>query len=133
MKKTYREVNEFSAVATAYTVQHADSGNTKPKYGLTQMLKRLRGRIEDLQERLSDLNVEHAAVDDKGVLLTDERGQFRYTKEGLLARNKAHRAVMNEEVEIEPYYITDFPDLTDAERDVFTGFVLRAEKSEAAQ
>lgn len=143
MKKTYREVNEFSAVATAYTMQHADS-DTKFKYALTRMLKQIRPLLEDLQERLSDLNVEFAATDRDeekndegreplGILLTDERGQFRYTKKGLIARNKAHRAVMHEDVEIEPYYASDIPELTDSEREVFTGFVLRAEKSEAAQ
>jgi len=63
------------------------------------------------------------------VILKDQHGQIAFTKDGLRARNKARKALFDSEVTIEPYYAKDVPELTDAEREAFIGFVLREDAS----
>lgn len=101
---------------------------TKWTYALERMEKRLTPQIEAYQEAAADLQIEHAATDEKGAIMTEPDGRFRYTKEGLLARNKAQKKLMNQTVEFEPYYATDLPEnLSQIEKETCAGFVLKEE------
>lgn len=99
---------------------------TKWTYALERMDKRLKKLLESYQEALGDLQIEHAATEGPGgPILTDADGKFRYTKEGLRARNKAQKELLERPVEFEPYYATEVPEnLSEGEKEVCAGFVL---------
>jgi hypothetical protein len=124
MQKTYEKVFEFMGETGAWISQNPEL--TKFKYGLEREMKLLKNVKENFEIEANDISIDNAATDDKGVLLTDANGAFKFTKEGLKARNKQHRELLSKSVEIEPYYVSEIPDeLTDEQRQAFTGFVIR--------
>ena len=133
--KTYQEINRFMGVANDWLERNPKE--TKLRYALKKEMKAATVLLTNYQDQLEDANIEHCAVDDKGVILRDERGNFRFTKEGLRARNKQINTLFKSTVKIEPYYATDLSDceFTEDEEEVFAGFVLRPavdEKSSVA-
>jgi hypothetical protein len=123
MTKTNRQLINFINFARLFMQQHKEQ--TKFRYALERMDKRLGKQIESYTEAVADLQIEHAATDEKQAILTDEQGNFRYTKDGIRARNKAQRELLEQPVEIEPYMATEVPDdLSDAEKQACAGFVI---------
>ncbi len=123
MKKTYQQLINFLNFARPYVRQNAEQ--TKFRYALERMDKRLKKILDDYADALNDLQISNAAEDDRGVLLTDDKGNFRYTKQGLLDRNKAQRDLLQKEIEVDPYYATELPpELSDAEKEICAGFVM---------
>lgn len=132
MKKTNLQIINFINFARTYGKFDkegkpvANPSKSKFTYALERMEKKASKAHEAFAEKMSDLNIEHAATDKDGTLLTDGNGTFRFTKDGLRARNTAHKALLVAEVEIEPYYATEPPKeaLTEVEKEVCAGFVI---------
>jgi hypothetical protein len=123
MTKTNLQLINFVNFARGFLQQHKEQ--TKFRYALERMEKRLAKPIEGYQEAVADLQIEHAATDETQAILTDVQGNVRYTKDGIRARNKAQRDLLENPVEIEPYMATEVPDdLRDAEKQACAGFVL---------
>ncbi len=133
MPKTNQQLVAFINYARGYLQSNQDQ--TKFRYALERMDKRLKPQIEEYSDALNDLQIEHAATDGHGALLADEQGNFRYTKDGLRGRNKAQRELLEKAVEFEPYFATELPsELTDREKVVCAGFVIpQEEQAEAAE
>jgi hypothetical protein len=107
--------------------RRAQQGSPKNKFehAVGRALKGLRRAAEEHADSTVDINVEHASLDKDGNLVMDGE-RFRYSRDGMKARLTALRALMDVEHEVEPYFATEVPeDLTEDERDAFTGFVLR--------
>lgn len=136
MTKTNLQLVNFINFARLYAGQHPEQ--TKFRYALERTEKRLEKAIQTYSDALSDLQIEHAATDEKGALLTDDKGGFRYTKDGLRGRNKGQRDLLQTNIaEFEPYYATELPEnLSQIEKEVCAGFVIAEEdaapKAEAA-
>lgn len=125
MKKTNLQIINFINFARCYMKENPEP--TKFRYALERMEKRAVKAHEPAAEKLADLNIEYAATDGEGgPVLTEPDGRFRYTKEGIRKRNAAQKELLAAEVEIEPYIATEPPqvELTDAEKEVFAGFVI---------
>lgn len=129
--KTYRECFEFVRAANQWVNRHEEE--SKFKYALTKVLRKIARVQEKWNEGIEEANIEHCATDKEGVILRDEKGQYRYTKEELLQRNKRVNKLYDSvpEVEVKPHFATEIPDdLTDLDREVFEGFVLQPVESE---
>jgi hypothetical protein len=125
--KTYEEVFTFIQLGNAWLTRN-DKKDSKFKYGLTKELKAAVALGNKYNEQIEDIDIDHCATDDKGVILRDEKNELRFTKDGIKARIKARRELFKSSVEIEPYFASDVPDdLTEFEKEVFAGFVLRPE------
>ncbi len=71
---------------------HRNKEQSKWRYALERMDKRLKGKIEEYTEALNDIQIEHAATENEGgPVLTDAQGNFRYTKDGLRGKTKAQK------------------------------------------
>lgn len=127
MTKTNLQLVNFINFARIFLQQHKE--NTKFRYALERMDKRLTPQIESYAEAVADLQIEHAAIDEKGALLTDDKSNFRYTKDGLRARNKGQRDLLDKPLDdFEPYFATEVPDnLSQIEKETCAGFVLKEE------
>lgn len=128
MTKTNLQLVNFINFARLFMGQNKEQ--TKFRYSLERMDKRLKPQISDYNDALTDLQIEHAATDgDKGPVLTDEKGNFRYTKDGLRARNKAQKDLLEKTVaDFEPYFATELPEnLSQIEKEVCAGFVVKEE------
>lgn len=148
-KFSYRRIVEFQEAASDYRkrqqapqldaarargakeeelkqIQEAEP-NTKLYYAIKRVLKGMRRPMEQHAEAIQDINVEHAATEEKtGALLMDGE-RFRFTRDGMKARLVALRKLNEEtEYEVEPYFATEIPkDLTEEELEAFSGFILR--------
>lgn len=131
MKKTNLQIINFINFARFYLKEHTEP--TKFRYALERMEKRAAKVHELFIEKLADINIEHAATDKDGALLTDQNDGFRFTKEGIRARNKARKELLEAAVELEPYIATEMPkaELIEAEKEVCAGFVIEESKVEA--
>lgn len=127
MAKTNLQLINFLNFARFYLNEHKEK--TKFGYALERIDKRLKKPLENYQDAMNDLQIEHAATEGGGgPILTDADGKFRYTKEGLRARNKAQKELLEKLVEFEPHYATEVPEnLSEVEKEVCAGFVLPEE------
>lgn len=126
MTKTNMEIINFINFARDYMKEHEKP--TKFRYALERMEKRALKVHETYAEGIAEANIENAATDKDGAILTDEKGNFRYTKDGIRKRNQEHRALLEKAVEIEPYMATEVPDDLSAQaKQVCGGFVIPAE------
>ncbi len=122
--KSYRDCFEFARTASQWIAKHEEE--SKLKYALTKLSRKLSRVQEKWQELIEEINIEHCATDKEGVILRDEHGQYKYVKEELLKRNKEVNALYNQEVNIEPHFVNELPkDLTQLEQEVFIGFVIQ--------
>jgi hypothetical protein len=132
-KKTFNEIVEFNQ--EAFSFLRESKGETK----LTYALKKLAGDptirkqgtlakvIKKAQSKSRDLQIDYASTDEKtGVLLTDERGQYKYTKENKKALENALEELMDESLEFEPFIATEVAEgeLNDYQKELFKGFVI---------
>src|SRR5882724_6960915 len=124
--KSYRECFEYVRTAGQWIAKHEEE--SKFKYALTKVSRKLARVQEKWQELIEEINIEHCATDKEGVILRDEHGQYKYVKEELIKRNKEVNSLYNQEVNIEPHFATEVPeDLTYLEREVFGGFVIKVD------
>lgn len=140
IKKTYREIATFSREARGYLQRreakyrqdNPDSNGSVPHnkfvHAVNRMLKRAASALEHHDEQVQDLGIECASEDKDGNIAVDERGNFKFSKENLLKRNKKQRELFNSTTTIEPYYATELPkDLSEEDREVFVDFVIKDE------
>jgi hypothetical protein len=90
--------------------------------------------MSDYRDKVDEINIKHclAADDGKGEILRDDRGQYKFTKEGMLKRNAEIAKLMHSEIPLEVHFATQLPDdLAISDRDSFLGFVIRGEENES--
>lgn len=141
IKKTFEQISEFDNGARRILQrieqewkQSEENKNknfpgTKFSYALNKMLKRSQSVMSHYREDVEELSIEHAAVDDKGILIVDERGQFKYKPDELKKRNKKQYEKFRSQTEIEPHIVKAEsipPELRPEELDVLADFVIQA-------
>jgi hypothetical protein len=136
MKKTYQEIFDF--IEPAYNHVHKEENkNTKMAYSIKKMIGdakfkkpgRLTDAISKYYEKLEDIANELASTDEKKNIIIDPNGNKVYTAEKLKQKRDQEKQLLKEEVEFEPYFSTEIPELTEVEQHFFSGFVI-PEKAE---
>jgi hypothetical protein len=77
--KTYKDLTNLIADLNAVI----GSQETKTQKKLFKLYERLKSNHEAYQSEIEELRLDNAATDDKGILLTDEKGGYQFTKEGV--------------------------------------------------
>jgi hypothetical protein len=131
-KTTYEAAITFLNVSDLWLKQAEVNAKTKLGYAIQRVRPRAEKLYNEYRSQVEDIGIDHCVTDDKNVILKDERGDLRFTKEGAKARNKALRELPENEVEIDPYFATslDGIGLTVAQELAFEGFVLKEVKTE---
>jgi hypothetical protein len=133
MMQTYKEILAFANASRGY-LERVKGQKTKLAYAIERVTKGYAAQAEKLEaayrEKLADLDIEHCSTDERGNILTDGAGRYVYTKDAQRARLKRQREelerLLGAVVEVEPYFATALPDdLSDAEREALTGFVIK--------
>lgn len=134
VKHSIDSIMEFTETAYQYLT------NNREENKLSYALKRLAGdpnsknrgslfkTLKDFQLKRTDIMIDLAATDPTtGVLLVDQRGQYSYTPENRKALNAALDKLMEEEYEIEPFFVNEYEEdkLTEAEKQAFKDFVIK--------
>lgn len=80
---------------------------TKVQKKLIKIYEKLKPYMESNNEKANELRLDNASVDDKGILLTDEKGGYKYSKEGVKKLTKQLQDLDNEEFAFEKINITN--------------------------
>lgn len=129
--RTYQEIGEFSDAGRRYL--QSNPQENKLRYAINRTLKSVGRVMQDYRDKVDEINIKHclAADDGKGEILRDERGQYKFTKEGMLKRNAEVAKLTHTDVKLEVHFVTELPkELSISDRDAFLGFVIRDEEPE---
>jgi hypothetical protein len=142
VKTSWRKIVSFNNFVNGFT---ADNGQQFPGWlalhpeesKLSWAIRRVTDQIGKMntamQRKFEDLDLDHCTTvharpgdsDSPMVIARDAAGKLCFTVQATKDRRKAFDALIDaEDVEIEPYYATELPVLKDAEREIFSGFVI---------
>lgn len=98
--KTYAELLGLVTTMNALgSNKEFAEANTKGMKKLEKVGTKLKNVLETYNERLEDIRLDNAHTDDKGCLITDEKGGYKYSKEGTKKLNKDIKALLQESFE----------------------------------
>lgn len=75
---TYKELIE----AMQILVQNIGNQETKTQKKLLKIHGKLKEYYEEYEEKLNDIRLENAMTEDNGALILDEKGGYKYNKDG---------------------------------------------------
>jgi hypothetical protein len=104
--------------------------SSKLSYAVVRTAKRCERVIEKFNDAMEDARLDNCMTDEKNkAILRDERGEYRFTPDGLRKVTEKRRELLDAEVELELYFATELPpDLSSDARVAFEGFVIRPEE-----
>jgi hypothetical protein len=92
---------------------------TKIQKKLFKFAEKIKPLQEDYLKKAEELRLDNAAADDKGVLLTNDKGEFRFSKEGLKKLNEDIKVLNDKDFDfkkievVNPQGLEDFHFLED--------------------
>jgi len=134
IKVSYEKLLTFRRNAQMYVQIHMKEKMNKFAYALTKMISRTNELEAKYHDKLHDLRVDKASLDEKGNLISRETQQgnntitkYEFTPKALKELNKDIRDIGKSEVEIEPYICTGAipDDVTFPMKEVFHPFVIK--------
>jgi hypothetical protein len=63
--------------------QQVKGEDTKVSQKLTKIAKKLEKYLNDYNEKVEEIRIDNASTDEKGVILKEEKGGYKFSKEGL--------------------------------------------------
>jgi 23S rRNA pseudoU1915 N3-methylase RlmH len=80
----YEQLNELVAnLNTAIKIATIKDKETKIGKKLAKVYEKVKKHHEDFNKQAEELRIDNASTDDKDVLLLDEKGEYKFSKEGL--------------------------------------------------
>lgn len=101
VKKTYQELIQLANAINILSgsKEHA-AENTKGVKKLQKIGAKIKAELETYNDKLEDLRLDNAHTDSTGALVLDEKGGYKFSKDGLKKLNKDIKKLMEEEFEI---------------------------------
>jgi hypothetical protein len=96
--RTYQELNQLIASINLVL----GNQETKVQKKLFKVYEKVKPHYEEYQSQREELRLDAAAVDDKGIMLTDEKGDYKFTKDGIKQLTKDIDALNKKEFEFKP-------------------------------
>ena len=63
--------------------QQVKGEDTKVSQKLTKIAKKLEKYVNEYNEQVEEIRIDNASTDDKGVILKEEKGGYKFSKDGL--------------------------------------------------
>jgi hypothetical protein len=76
---------------------------------LSKLSKKMNSKVEELQELIEDLRLDHCMKD--GQKIVRENGQLQWTVDGERAFRKAYKALLEKEVELDDFTQINYADI----------------------
>lgn len=80
---------------------------TKVQKKLIKIYDKLKPSLQEYQDKANELRIDNASVDEKDILLLDEKGNYRFSKQNIKILNKQLQELDNQEVKFEKISITN--------------------------
>ena len=81
------------------------SQETKTQKKLVKIFEKVKSHHESYQAQVEELRLDNAAVGEKDVLLLDDKGQYKFTKDGIKKLTEQVKALGEKEFEFKPIEI----------------------------
>jgi len=94
----YNQLNQLVASINAVI----GGQETKIQKKLFKLYEKVKSHHESYQAQVEELRLDNAATDDKGVLIMDEKGGYKFNKEGVKKLTKDIEALNEKEFEFKP-------------------------------
>ncbi|MEK6879217.1 MAG: hypothetical protein AABY22_06385, partial [Nanoarchaeota archaeon] len=126
-------LQKFDNAATLYLIKNeyfkdgkfTDKPVTKLVSNMKNIIKQGGKHFEEFKELSNDIQIDHCAVDEKTkVILREENGSYKFTKEGLKECNKAIKELVEKKVIIHVRITEGEWELTDDEKEIFSGILI---------
>jgi hypothetical protein len=101
VKKSYKDLY----MVVAYTAANIMNESTKGQKKLALIRKKFQPYLDEYNEKRDELRLDHASVDDKGNVILDEKGEYKFTKEGLKTLSQAVKELSDKEFDYTPITI----------------------------
>ena len=102
-KKKYKDLNILVASINAVI----GGQETKVQKKLFKLYEKIKPFHEDYSKQRDELRLDNAATDDKGILITDEKGEYKFNKEGVKKLTKDIEALNEKEFEFKPIEVVN--------------------------
>ena len=76
--------------------------STKGQKKLLKIYEKLKPYLDAYQALIDEVRLDYASVDDKGNVIVDDKGNYKYTKEELKKFNKAFKELEEKSFEYKP-------------------------------
>jgi predicted nuclease with TOPRIM domain len=86
---------------------------TKVQKKLIKIYEKIKPSLQEYQDKANELRIDNASVDEKDILLLDEKGNYRFSKQNIKILNKQLQELDNQEVVFEKIAITNPQGLED--------------------
>lgn len=93
VKKSYKDLR----ILVNSINQVIGKQETKIQKKLFKLYEKVKKHNEDYSSQIDELRLDNAATDDNGILLTDEKGEYKFNKEGVKKLSKDIEALTNKE------------------------------------
>jgi hypothetical protein len=105
----YQQLNTLVASINAVI----GNSETKTQKKLVKIYDKVKTHHEDYQAKVEELRLDNAAVGEKDVLLLDEKGSYKFTKEGIKKLTEQVKALGEREFEFKPIEVINTQGLED--------------------
>jgi hypothetical protein len=96
--KKYKDLNILVASINAVI----GSQETKVQKKLFKLYEKVKPFHEEYNKQRDELRLDNAATDDKNILLTDEKGEYKFNKDGVKKLTKDVEALNEKEFDFKP-------------------------------
>ena len=97
-KKKYKDLNILVASINAVL----GGQETKVQKKLFKLYEKVKPFYESYNAQRDELRLDNAAVDDKGILVTNDKGEYKFNKEGVKKLTKDIEALNEKEFDFKP-------------------------------
>jgi hypothetical protein len=87
--------------------QQVKGEDTKVSQKLSKIAKKLEKYANEYNEQVEEIRIDNASTDDKGVILKEEKGGYKFSKEGLKKVMKQVKELGEKEFTYEPINIVN--------------------------
>ena len=95
VSKTYKELlNLVQVLNFVLNNDELKKDNTKGIKKLQNVASKMKPHLDSYNEKLDEIRLDNAHVDKDGSLLLDEKGNYKYSKDGLKELNKSVKELM---------------------------------------
>ena len=132
MKKTFLEIKEADQLVAQLYAKNPNLRDSKFGYNWKRVLdKNYKPTNNDLNDKIEDAKIDCCLTNEKTKeILYDEKGGYKFSKEGLKDLREIHKKLVKEydlkEVEIIPFIVkkADLPELTEEEISILKGLIV---------
>lgn len=87
--------------------QQVKGHDTKVSQKLGKVAKKLEKYVNEYNEQIEEIRIDNASTDDKGVILKEEKGGYKFSKEGLKNVMKQIKELGEKEFKYEPINVVN--------------------------